>query len=427
MTDMVSEKRTFLQYAKEIGISLGIIACIVICDRTWENLFFWNLYDTGCLMFDAITSFHLRGWSLLKYLIPVCFVFFSIKNRKTFHFGAIVPVLLAYACLFTITLIKTPDSLWRFWDAFEAPVITILFVTLNLQREKDARRFFGVLAFFYTAAMLWNACFRAFPELYDVFFSSAGWKPQNFLSEGDNSFVHLMLSGMLYALMNAYYSKDNKLLLAYIILFCANEYLSWCATAMVAGAVMLMYFIPPVKKFVEKTDFIYFVVFSLIFAFVLIVLFDRIASIAPIRFLVSDVLHKTLDLSGRTVLWPEVFAICMLHPLFGYGMGETASFYFDAAYNHKYVHAHNAYLQTFYEGGLFTVAAVVAVFAYTSSVLKKNNNRRMAGIFKAVLFSSLIAVEADQLAWFYLFPLFLVVQISTLCVEIGDSDNEAVQ
>lgn len=427
MTDMVYEKRSFLLYAKEIGISLGIVACIVICDRTWENLYFWYLYDTGRLIFDAITSFHLRGWSILKYLIPAFFAFFAIKNRKTFRFGALLPILTVYACFFVITLFRTPDSLWRFWNSFQAPIIAMLFVTLNLQHEKDAKRFFRVTAVMYSLAILANAAFGAFPSLYDVFFSSVGWYGENFLANSDNVIAPLLTIGMLFCLLDARFSGRKRILIVYVILFAINELLCWSATAMVAGAILLLYFLPPIRKAFEKMSFNLLTFFCLFCAFILVVLFDKIARLEPVRFLVEDLLHKDLTLTGRTLFWPALVSICMVHPLFGHGLGETPSFYFDSVFNHSTVHAHNSYLQVWYEGGLFTLASLFALFFHVSAVLRKMKDRRMSGIFKAVLFSLLIWVEADQLAWFYLFPIFYVIQISTLCAEIGDAEYEAVQ
>ena len=417
--ESVSAKRSFLQYAKEIGISLGIIICILICDRTWENLYFWYLYDTGRLLFNAITSFHLRTWPVLKYLIPAAFAFFALKGRKSFRYGALLPILLVYACFFAITLIKTPDSLWRFRDSFQAPFIVMLFVTLHLQHEKDAKRFFRITALFYTLALLVNAVFRAFPQLYSIFFSSVGWHEENILAGGDNLIAPILIHGMLYCLLDAHFSGNNKILSVYVVLFAANEILCWSATAMVAGAVLLLYFLPPVRKFYERTDFIILALSCLLFAFVLVVLFDKIANLEPISFVVEDLLHKDLTLTGRTIFWPALVSICMARPLFGYGMGETASFYYDDIYNHSYVHAHNSFLQAWYEGGLFSLAAIYALYAYLSVILKRMNDRKLAGIFKAVIFSLLIWTEADQLSGFYLFPIFNVIQIACLTAENG--------
>lgn len=184
---------------------------------------------------------------------------------------------------------------------------------------------------------------------------------------------------------------------------------------------MLLLLIPQIKKIIGKTDFLVFIVLSLLLFVVLVFLFDYISNFAPIRFVLNNILHKNLKLGDRTILWKKEIPIILQNPLFGHGMGETPHLLREVLENgliHTHHHAHNIFLQIWYEGGLFSILAFIALLVHTAAVLRRMNDRTQAGILQMALFSILLWGEADLCAWIYLFPIFLVIQITCLSVEL---------
>lgn len=109
-----------------------------------------------------------------------------------------------------------------------------------------------------------------------------------------------------------------------------------CMTAVLGTAIFLiLYFLPKHIKPLLSSP----IVFSAAFfggAFLLI-LFDKVLSFGPIQFLIVDVLHRDLTLTGRMEIYYFIFKLLATHKWFGYGYGtnivETTSIWYANAQN----------------------------------------------------------------------------------------------
>ena len=405
------KRRTQLNQIKEFFICIAIIAGIMFLDRMLIDLYFFNLYGTGCMVFDIVTALHTRGFSLLKYAIPLLFVFSVIKERREFQFGMLLPIASIYISYLLTSLFSKNIDYWRFKDFFEMPALFLLFLTLNLQTEKSAKRFFRVAVDLYIVLLTINALFRIFPQLYEVLFPMA-WPQECFLGT-DNIMGPILITGMLYALLDQHINGGKIRLSIYVILFIINEYLIWVATALVAAIIIGFYFIPFIKRIFEKTDFLFFISLSVLLFVTLVFLFKPISSFPPVKFIIESVLQKKVTLSGRVYLWPAVVELIVRRPILGHGMGDSIQLFYSE-YEKRSLHAHNAFLQTWYEGGLVTLFVVSGFLAYFARILRKMEDRELASFFSVVMFAVLVALQADQLAFCSWYQVFIIAQIASL-------------
>ena len=126
----------------------------------------------------------------------------------------------------------------------------------------------------------------------------------------------------------------------------------------------------------------------------------------------------------RLIIWNGVLALIAKKPLFGYGLGEKAEFFLRPKTSLTY-NAHNAYLQTIYEGGLVTTCSALAVFIFTSGILKKCSDRKLAGLFTTVIFAELIMMQSSITSWFTWYPVFLIAQIGALICTLPDEGEKS--
>ena len=124
---------------------------------------------------------------------------------------------------------------------------------------------------------------------------------------------------------------------------------------------------------------------------------------APIKFLMVDVLKKDVTLTGRLNIWQGVLQMVYEKPLLGHGlMDNPQNLFQDFGYNGGlFVHAHSAYLQTLYDGGILTLLAVFALLVFTAFKIRKCPDKRLTGIFKVIIFLFLLNLQVDQ---FMMYP-----------------------
>ena len=133
---------------------------------------------------------------------------------------------------------------------------------------------------------------------------------------------------------------------------------------------------------------------------------------------IYDLLDPVVDLRKslyvRFIIWNGTILLCMKKPLLGYGLGEKAEFFLRPNTVLEY-NAHNAFLQTIYEGGLLTQGTVFFALGALSKKLKKCNDEKLVSYITAIIFAELIMMQASITSWFTWYPILLIAQIGALC------------
>ena len=411
MTGFLAKHKSVWEILKEAGLCLLIIAVLLTMDRCLENLYFFFLYDTGKRALDVFMALYLHAHRWFTVLIPSGFLVWLWVKRTSLRFGALLPICGAYLLYLLTSLLKSNGEFPARWvNTSLYPIVMLLFVTMMCSTERGIRRFCRVGSDVYILLALLNIAFTVHPQFYHFF---TDWEP-DFLLSADNLTGFPLLFGAVLVLLDLKFNRNESRCILYFILFFANQILIHCASAMIAGAILGIYlFFPRIRKLMERKSLTLFVLLS-----VLLCMFLCFCSWfyfhTEFGFRLMDHLLDLLkSLYIRFIIWNGVLALIVKKPILGYGLGEQAEFFQRPNTSLSY-NAHNAYLQTLYEGGLVTTCGAVAVLVFLSEILKKCPDRKLAGLFTTVIFAELIMMQSSITSWFTWYPVFLIAQIAAM-------------
>ena len=414
---MVSEtsSKSFASVFKEFMISFSILLVLFTMDRCLENMYFFFLYDTGKRYLDIFMSLYLHAHRYLTYLVPLVFVIWLIRNKFKVNYGILFPIAIIYL-FYLITSVLTSGYTPRWINKFQYPAVMYLFVTMMCSTKRNAQRFFRVGVDLYIGLLLLNTAFTLYPKLYSFF---TDWTPDFFISASNLTGFPLFL-GALFALLDNYFNKKKFRCYFYLFLFFFNQVLihsigSFLAAILFAGFLL----IPKLKAFFQKKSLNTFVIYSLLLCILLCIsAFLYFHSYYAFKILAPLVILKG-SLYIRFIIWTGIIALIIKKPILGYGLGEKAEIYLRPETS-LYYNAHNAYLQTLYEGGIITLATILATLSIVSEKLTHSNDRTLVGIFHIIIFSDLIILQSAIPSWYTWYPVLLIAQISVCTVAISE-------
>ena len=335
-------------------------------------------------------------YTIIKEVFPILiiafFIIFTIKRKSEVHFGVIIYIAIAYIIYLLASIVNRTDiSIWEtiVVSAF-AECIIIMPICVN---KDNLKLFIKICTVLYTILATVNIIFKISPNLYDIV---CGYQVETFLTGWDNMTGFPLMMGLFFALLNRYYNNGKINLVIYVIIYIINQYLMWSATALVSATILLMFVILPIKKICGKCNFIVYIACILIVFILLVFIWGNLSEIEPLKFFVETVLKKDMTLTGRVEIWSGVWNLIKEKLLLGHGLTENTAMYYDTGYNWNWVHAHNLFLQTWYEGGILTLLACFAVLIMTAFKMNKCQNAELMGIFKITIFAMLVNYQADQ-------------------------------
>ena len=406
---------------KELVICVFIAGILLTMDRCLENLYFYFLYDTGKRVLDLFMALYLHSHRVFTVIIPFVFILWIWFRRFSVRLGVLLPICIVYLLYLGTSFLTEKRFPPRWLNTTLYPMLMILFVTVMCSTERSAKRLFRVGSDVYILLMLLNTVFTLFPHLYHLF---TDWEPDFFIS-ADNLTGFPLLFGALLALLDRHFNKNSVRYVIYLVLFFINQVLIHCASAMISGAILAVYLLlPQAKALAERKPLTLFVWLSVLLCAVLCagtwVYFHT--PIGPR--LMDNMLDVLKSLYIRFIIWNGVLSIIAKKPFLGYGLGDRAEFFLRPKTSLSY-NAHNAYLQTIYEGGLVTTCSVLAVFIFTSGILKKCSDRKLARLFTTVIFAELIMMQSSITSWFTWYPVFLIAQIGALICTLPDEGEKS--
>lgn len=332
------------------------------------------------------------------YVVFALFVFRFVKAKGKMNIGGLLPILVLFAC-YLLGCISAGTGL-SIWIETVAPILALcVFVFPVCWKKEYANLFVTAVADVYLILAAVNLAFKLKPELFLIV---GNWQEESFIAGIENMSSFPLLMGAFFAVLDAYLNGKKLKATVYLAVFFVSTYIMWTAAAVICAALLLVWLIPPAHKLADKVNLIFWAALAFIMFAVLMWCWKPIMNWEPVRFVMENVLKKDVTLTGRLDIWNGVLQMFYKKPIFGHGLLDNAqNLYFDTGYNHYMVHAHSAFLQTLYEGGVLTLLAVLAVLVYTSSKIKKVDNRRLTGIFSFFIFLFLINLEVDQ---FMMYP-----------------------
>ena len=406
---------------KELVICVFIAGILLTMDRCLENLYFYFLYDTGKRVLDLFMALYLHSHRVFTVIIPFVFILWIWFRRFSIRLGVLLPICIVYLLYLGTSFLTEKRFPPRWLNTTLYPMLMILFVTVMCSTERSAKRFFRVGSDVYILLMLLNTVFTLFPQLYHLF---TDWEPDFFIS-ADNLTGFPLLFGALLALLDRHFNKNSVRCVIYLVLFFINQALIHCVSAMIAGAILAVYLLlPQARAMAEQKPLTFYIFLSLLLCSVLCFAAWFYFHTAIGFRLMDHLLDILKSLYIRFIIWNGVLALIAKKPLFGYGLGEKAEFFLRPKTSLTY-NAHNAYLQTIYEGGLVTTCSALAVFIFTSGILKKCSDRKLARLFTTVIFAELIMMQSSITSWFTWYPVFLIAQIGALICTLPDEGEKS--
>ena len=406
---------------KELVICVFIAGILLTMDRCLENLYFYFLYDTGKRVLDLFMALYLHSHRVFTVIIPFVFILWIWFRRFSVRLGVLLPICIVYLLYLGTSFLTEKRFPPRWLNTTLYPMLMILFVTVMCSTERSAKRLFRVGSDVYILLMLLNTVFTLFPQLYHLF---TDWEPDFFIS-ADNLTGFPLLFGALLALLDRHFNKNSVRCVIYLVLFFINQALIHCVSAMIAGAILAVYLLlPQARAMAEQKPLTFYIFLSLLLCSVLCFAAWFYFHTAIGFRLMDHLLDILKSLYIRFIIWNGVLALIAKKPLLGYGLGEKAEFFLRPKTSLTY-NAHNAYLQTIYEGGLVTTWSALAVLIFTSGFLKKCSDRKLAGLFTTVIFAELIMMQSSITSWFTWYPVFLIAQIGALICTLPDEGEKS--
>ena len=414
---IVSAKHSSAQgILKELVICVFIAGILLTMDRCLENLYFYFLYDTGKRVLDLFMALYLHSHRVFTVIIPFVFILWIWFRRFSVRLGVLLPICIVYLLYLGTSFLTEKRFPPRWLNTTLYPMLMILFVTVMCSTERSAKRLFRVGSDVYILLMLLNTVFTLFPQLYHLF---TDWEPDFFIS-ADNLTGFPLLFGALLALLDRHFNKNSVRCVIYLVLFFINQALIHCVSAMIAGAILAVYLLlPQARAMAEQKPLTFYIFLSLLLCSVLCFAAWFYFHTAIGFRLMDHLLDILKSLYIRFIIWNGVLALIAKKPLLGYGLGEQAEFFLRPKTSLTY-NAHNAYLQTIYEGGLVTTWSALAVLIFTSGILKKCSDRKLAGLFTTVIFAELIMMQSSITSWFTWYPVLLIAQIAACTVNLPE-------
>lgn len=399
--------------AKQLAVFAAIAVLYFLVERTLNE----------CCLFDMVFGSKDLGYKVsgrVGLLIWLAFAVFAVRRKLSFNFGALVPVGLFIAVLLLSTYINGL-GLKRILDIILNEMSVLLLMVMLCQGESGIRRFATVVSWVYLFMVVMNVLWEVIPPLKQYLADNTF--TECFIGNYDGSGFAVEI-GMFWALaddcLNSNRITKIKFVLYAVAMYADVYLLRHISGTTVVGAIVIALFLifPFVRKLSERINFMIFVALGLLLFAALMWLYEPLVNAPPVAMLLDKVFHKSLTLSGRLMMWPEILTKYIYKkPFLGYGVDSSSYILLDNYPTHGAWHTNNQYLQTWYEGGLIALAVFLLLMVMTAYLLKKMNNRRLAGISAYMIFAFLIVYNGDIQPSFQWPAVFEICNFIFLCSE----------
>jgi len=321
------------------------------------------------------------------------YVPFWLKNKKV---SLSIVVGMFYTMLFLISILNGGDL--RCVLSLSYPIVALVML-LEMSISANYKQTIIILNYLFTFLLTVNF-------LQMLLFNNS-IAEHYYLLGGRNQIGILMIIALFVSYL---YSKERNFDLSFwytMILSLLSTFLGGSINNMVALLVIFAFGMLERhggEALLERIDIAKTVVTYGIFSFLLIVV-EIQNFIAPF---IVNVLGRSATFSGRTILWGRAIFKIKSKPLFGYGRSvDNAYFWRD---NRTYS-AHNTFLQTTYEYGIFPVLVLIGIVYYYG---KKINTKEL-GIFNGCLFALLIVMGMESIG---MDALFVMLSLAVFYSEV---------
>lgn len=224
----------------------------------------------------------------------------------------------------------------------------------------------------------------------------------NFISI-DNYLIPCFLFGLLVVILYSEYLRGYITTWAYLLMACTvvTMLMVWSAGGMI-GLFLFLIGLPFV--YWEKTRrFVRVSILSIVYVVLTVgLVFFRVQNI--FAFFIEDVLHKSLTLTGRTLMWDQAFELIQKSPLIGYGIAERGHIFF----NNKFQYGHNVVIELLLTSGIIGLIAFIVLCVVVGRKLYKSQEHRWSSLATWCVFSIFFVMLIESYFHVSYFNLILI-------------------
>lgn len=226
---------------------------------------------------------------------------------------------------------------------------------------------------------------------------------ENWILGYKNLHILYILPALLVSFLHSYYSKNRLFLRNYLLLIISflSLLIVNSSTSLIGVILILFYllFYKTINKFSLFNIKNYFLIYIVLFMSIVIL---RIQNL--FRFLIVDILHKDLTLTGRTYIWDYVTRFISQKKFFGYGLENSYLRLNKTTYWRSY-HAHDQLLEIIYKTGVIGLILYFIVMYKSFKELYHYRNFKIAKFIAIIIFSYCIMMLTE----FYLFDTYMFI------------------
>lgn len=222
-----------------------------------------------------------------------------------------------------------------------------------------------------------------------------------------NQMSFTMLVGLYFSYLNKCYNKTYLRFYCYVILYVLTAFAIGSASGILAAGILVMFeMIPFLKKLLSKirTGF----VVNIIICALVFLIFMALTGVKNefVRWVVEDLLHKDMTLTGRTDIWRILLLDFIKRPVFGYGSPINANLY--VLEDGQALSAHNTFLAMLHDGGIVSLVVVFSIMFVAAKSINKIRNQSVSCVHKIllILISIPMMTEAVSINILYLVLFF---------------------
>ena len=347
-----------------------------------------------------ISSINIWG----SYIVLVIFFIFSILNILTYKKMSLMSIILIALSLWLsiTTYFNKPQAFTS--SAFNfVRVVAICLIFEYYQNRimifiKGCRWFYFIMVFTNFVCVL-----LTYPNgIYTRNDGNAGY----FLGY-HNAFILYFIPALLLALLERKckkrYCRYNNFYIIFIFCFIPTILEKSTTTLLALFAVLLIYTIIGFKNKLRNHENYckpYISVKKMLIVYlacnIIILALNFLLNNRIIRYFVENILGKSLNFSGRTIIWQTAITMIINNPWTGFGIGSNVLYY------GAYWYGHNEIIEYMLEGGMIAVFLFVGIWIALSHNLDKCksnvSNMTMSVILPAILIFFL--TEASTLQHF---------------------------
>lgn len=356
-------------------------------------LYTWILFIMWFPM-SSVIDVYSSWFNIMKLVICGCTILLGINRRKPDYKYSVVWIYFFVLVFSTLRQQNTKNVLLAI--VYAVGVLSVFYYFKRTSFFENVSAFYSIITVYVIANAL------------TVIFTKNGitenaWGQANYLIGGKFSVLYLSMIWLAVYFCNGKF--NNKLKTSVIIILLALlSYRTDCSTGVFCFFIIWLVFI---SKKLQKFLFRPVVMIGITALLnVLLVAYNNFLQSGVAAYIVQNVLHRNLNLTGRTEIYTYFFALIKQDLLFGKGYNNTL-----ISSSLGYLNAQNGFLDVITKCGLlgltfFVIILVVAVFESHKSEKEDSILQAIWPIFFAFIIASLVEISFNMYFFFIVAIMF---------------------